>query len=89
MKAESETGKVTVVGKVDPVKVRDNLAEKIKKKVELISPQPKKEKENKKETETNNKSDEKTKTDDQKTKEKEVLFLFSSVFFFLSVTVIL
>ncbi|KAI5389025.1 variant 2, Heavy metal-associated isoprenylated plant protein 3 [Lathyrus oleraceus] len=71
VKAESETGKVTVVGKVDPVKVRDNLAEKIKKKVELISPQPKKEKENKKETETNNKSDEKAKTDDQKTKEKE------------------
>ncbi|XP_058734970.1 heavy metal-associated isoprenylated plant protein 3-like [Vicia villosa] len=71
VKAESETGKVTVVGKVDPVKVRDNLAEKIKKKVELISPQPKKE--NKKETETNNKnnSDEKKKTDEKKTNEKE------------------
>jgi predicted Zn-dependent peptidase len=60
VKTESETGKVTVVGKVDPIKVRDNLAEKIKKKVELISPQPKKEN-----GPNNNKSDEK-KIDDKK-----------------------
>jgi hypothetical protein len=68
VKTESETGKVTVVGKVDPIKVRDNLAEKIKKKVELISPQPKKEKENNNNKENgpnNNKSDEK-KIDDKK-----------------------
>jgi hypothetical protein len=68
VKTESETGKVTVVGKVDPIKVRDNLAEKIKKKVELISPQPKKEKENnnnKQNGPNNNKSDE-NKIDDKK-----------------------
>jgi hypothetical protein len=53
---------------VDPIKVRDNLAEKIKKKVELISPQPKKEKENnnnKQNGPNNNKSDE-NKIDDKK-----------------------
>ncbi|XP_057456095.1 heavy metal-associated isoprenylated plant protein 3-like isoform X2 [Lotus japonicus] len=64
VKAESNTGKVTVSGKVDPTKLRDSLAEKIKKKVELVSPQPKKEKEkaeNKdKDTETNNKAEKKT-----------------------------
>jgi hypothetical protein len=68
VKTERETGKVTVVGKVDPIKVRDNLAEKIKKKVELISPQPKKEKENnnnKQNGPNNNKSDE-NKIDDKK-----------------------
>ena len=67
MKAESETGKVTVTGNVDPTKLRDNLAEKIKKKVELISPLPKKD--NKKENEANKKSDEKKNED-----KKEVLF---------------
>ena len=32
VKADSDAGKVTVTGKVDPTKVRDNLAEKIRKK---------------------------------------------------------
>lgn len=64
VKAESETGKVTVTGNVDPTKLRDNLAEKIKKKVELISPLPKKDN-NKKENEPNKKSDEK-KNEDKK-----------------------
>ncbi|GAU45448.1 hypothetical protein TSUD_107400 [Trifolium subterraneum] len=72
VKTESETGKVTVTGKVDPIKVRDNLAEKIKKKVELISPQPKKEKEN------NNKSDEK-KTDDKQNKDNNKELITTSV----------
>lgn len=70
VKAESETGKVTVMGKVDPTKVRDNLAEKIKRKVELVSPQPKKEN---KDTEPNNKSEKKT--DDKKPKDKEVILI--------------
>ncbi|PNY17736.1 heavy metal transport/detoxification domain-containing protein [Trifolium pratense] len=73
VKTESETGKVTVTGKVDPTKVRDNLAEKTKKKVELISPQPKKEKENnKKENEPNN-----NKSDDKKTKDNKELITTS------------
>ncbi|XP_004506054.1 heavy metal-associated isoprenylated plant protein 3-like [Cicer arietinum] len=73
VKAESETGKVTVTGNVDPTKLRDNLAEKTKKNVELISPQPKKgkEKENK-ENESNKISDDK-KTDDKKNKDKETV----------------
>ncbi|XP_027347616.1 heavy metal-associated isoprenylated plant protein 3-like [Abrus precatorius] len=54
VKAESDAGKVTVTGKVDPAKVRDNLAEKLNKKVELITSQPKK-KENK-DTKPNNQS---------------------------------
>ncbi|XP_039066107.1 heavy metal-associated isoprenylated plant protein 5-like isoform X2 [Hibiscus syriacus] len=34
--------KLTVIGKIDPAKIRERLAEKTKKKVDLISPQPKK-----------------------------------------------
>lgn len=42
VKADLSTNKVTVTGKMDPAKLRDKLEEKTKKKVELISPQPKK-----------------------------------------------
>lgn len=66
VQAESDAGKVTVTGKLDPVKVRDNLAEKMKKKVEIVSPQPKKEKEENKDAKANNK------TEDKKNKDKEV-----------------
>lgn len=68
VKADSDAGKVIVTGKVDPTKVRDNLVEKIRKKVELVSPQPKKEHGNEKENKDakpNNKS-ENNKTQDQK-----------------------
>ncbi|RDX92136.1 Heavy metal-associated isoprenylated plant protein 6, partial [Mucuna pruriens] len=42
VKADLLGNKLTIVGKVDPTVLRDKLAEKAKKKVELISPQPKK-----------------------------------------------
>lgn len=93
VKAESDAGKVTVTGKVDPTKVRDNLAEKIRKKVELVSPQPKKEKENEKDPKPNNKSE--NKTQDKKTKDKEVHhwsptltppFFFNFIYFTFSAT---
>lgn len=42
VKADISANKLTVTGKVDPAKLRDKLAEKTKKKVELVSPQPKK-----------------------------------------------
>ncbi|PPD87123.1 hypothetical protein GOBAR_DD15936 [Gossypium barbadense] len=42
VKADCGADKLTVIGKVDPAKIRDRLAEKTKKKVDLISPQPKK-----------------------------------------------
>ncbi|KAK4440701.1 Heavy metal-associated isoprenylated plant protein 3 [Sesamum alatum] len=43
-----EEQRITVVGKVDPVKLRERVEQKTHKKVELISPQPKKDNANKK-----------------------------------------
>ncbi|KAL5546123.1 hypothetical protein UlMin_005810 [Ulmus minor] len=40
--ADSATNKVMVIGKVDPAGIREKLEQKTKKKVELVSPQPKK-----------------------------------------------
>ncbi|XP_015898502.3 heavy metal-associated isoprenylated plant protein 6 [Ziziphus jujuba] len=42
VKADCATSKLTVNGKVDPAALREKLEQKIKKKVELVSPQPKK-----------------------------------------------
>ncbi|KAK7337094.1 hypothetical protein VNO77_17653 [Canavalia gladiata] len=42
VKADLSGNKLTVIGKMDASKVRDKLVEKTKKKVELVSPQPKK-----------------------------------------------
>ncbi|KAF9596175.1 hypothetical protein IFM89_007493 [Coptis chinensis] len=42
--ADSSTSKVTVFGKIDPLKLREKVELKTKKKVELISPIPKKDK---------------------------------------------
>jgi hypothetical protein len=67
VKAELESNKLTVVGNVDPTKLRDKLAQKAKKNVELLSPQPKKD------NKADDKSDQKPeKTADDK-KPKEVL----------------
>ncbi|KAG5403553.1 hypothetical protein IGI04_009672 [Brassica rapa subsp. trilocularis] len=66
VKAESETGKVTVTGDVDPAKLREQLEVKIKKKVELVSPQPNKEKEK-----DNNNKDSKDKNKENKSEEKK------------------
>ncbi|KAK6163393.1 hypothetical protein DH2020_000257 [Rehmannia glutinosa] len=79
---------ITVVGKVDPVKLRERLEKKTHKKVELVSPQPKKDgnKENGKGKDNNNGGDDgkqekkkeskdknsKNKSDEKKTKEKEL-----------------
>ncbi|KAL1208644.1 Heavy metal-associated isoprenylated plant protein 3 [Cardamine amara subsp. amara] len=66
VKSESATGKLTVTGALDPAKLREKLEEKTKKKVDLVSPQPKKEKEN------NNKDNkDKNKSDENKTEEKK------------------
>lgn len=73
MKPETGAHKLTVVGKVDPAKLREKLAGKLKKQVDLISPQPKKEKEKEKEKEkddnSNKKQPEKAAKDDKKPKE--------------------
>jgi hypothetical protein len=42
VKADSSANKLTVMGKLDPTGIREKLEQKIKKKVELVSPQPKK-----------------------------------------------
>ncbi|XP_022742699.1 heavy metal-associated isoprenylated plant protein 6-like [Durio zibethinus] len=42
VQADCGANKLTVIGKFNPAIVRDRLAEKTKKKVDLISPQPKK-----------------------------------------------
>lgn len=72
VKTEMDSNKVTVVGTVDPTKIRDRLLQKTKKKVDLISPQPppKKDKEDNPKQE-NNKSNQKN-SDEKKSKEKEV-----------------
>ncbi|GFZ20422.1 heavy metal transport/detoxification superfamily protein [Actinidia rufa] len=49
VKGLGDSNKLTVVGKVDPVKFREMLEKKAKKKVELVSPLPKKDKDNDKE----------------------------------------
>ncbi|XP_019167957.1 PREDICTED: heavy metal-associated isoprenylated plant protein 5-like isoform X2 [Ipomoea nil] len=41
VKADWETGKVTVKGNVDPITLRDRVVKKTKKQVVLVSPQPK------------------------------------------------
>ena len=75
VKAETEANKLTVVGKLDPTKLRDNLANKTKKKVDLISPQPKKDNNttnNNKDSKADNKKSDansEKKTDDKKSKE--------------------
>lgn len=66
VKSESESGKLTVTGDVDPAKLREKLEEKTKKKVDLVSPQPKKEKEKEKDS-----NKDKTKNDEDKNKEKK------------------
>ncbi|AED97379.1 Heavy metal transport/detoxification superfamily protein [Arabidopsis thaliana] len=74
VKSESATGKLTVTGALDPVKLREKLEEKTKKKVDLVSPQPKKEKEKEnknKNDEDKKKSEEKKKPDNNDKKPKE------------------
>ncbi|KAE8037778.1 hypothetical protein FH972_010340 [Carpinus fangiana] len=68
VKADPESSKLTVVGNVDPTSLRDKLAEKAKKKVELLSPQPKKD------NKADDKSDQKPekKSDEKKPKEPPV-----------------
>ncbi|XP_068640435.1 heavy metal-associated isoprenylated plant protein 3-like isoform X2 [Aristolochia californica] len=44
VKSDSSNNKLTAVGKVDPEKLKARVESKTKKKVELVSPQPKKDK---------------------------------------------
>ncbi|KAL5565774.1 hypothetical protein UlMin_028938 [Ulmus minor] len=71
---ETDANKLTVIGKVDPSEVREKLAEKTGKKVDLVSPQPKKKEKDEKKDDNKKKADgndNKNKADDKKPKEKE------------------
>ncbi|KAJ0083660.1 heavy metal-associated isoprenylated plant protein 3-like [Pistacia vera] len=70
-KADMGSNKLTVVGAVDPSKIRDKLEQKIKKKVDLISPQPKKDKDKENAPKPDNQSKDKP-SDDKKPKEPPV-----------------
>ncbi|XP_038894057.1 heavy metal-associated isoprenylated plant protein 3-like [Benincasa hispida] len=81
VKAEIDGNKLTVTGKkIDATKLREKLSNKTKKKVDLISPQPKKEKDSKPKdkidddqtSSNNNKSDKKTDENKKKSKEPPV-----------------
>lgn len=69
VKTDYEANKLTVTGNVDPAALRDRVAYKTKKKVELVSPQPKKEGGDKKAEEKPEKKAEEKKGDDKKPKE--------------------
>ncbi|XP_050111185.1 heavy metal-associated isoprenylated plant protein 3-like [Malus sylvestris] len=70
VKSESQANKLTVVGKVDPTTLRDKLAAKTNKKVDLVSPQPKKD--NKDDGGDAKKKPPEKSNDDKKTKEPPV-----------------
>ncbi|XP_050215202.1 heavy metal-associated isoprenylated plant protein 3 [Mercurialis annua] len=73
VKADSEANKLTVMGKVnDPIKIRDFLHLKTKKKVELISPLPKKDDANKNKDDGNKKGNDNN-TNKPKVKEAPVV----------------
>lgn len=71
---DSEANKVTAIGEVDALKLKEKLERKMNRPVQLISPLPKDCKKEKKQNENDSKS---SKGDDKKTKEKEVMLLFS------------
>ncbi|KAI5342180.1 hypothetical protein L3X38_010055 [Prunus dulcis] len=70
VKSEGQANKLTVVGKVDPTKLRDELATKTKNKVDLVSPQPEKDNKVNKDDANDTKKKQPEKTDnDEKAKE--------------------
>ncbi|XP_022730465.1 heavy metal-associated isoprenylated plant protein 3-like isoform X2 [Durio zibethinus] len=70
VKTESSSNKVTVIGAVDPTAIKEKLLKKTKKKVDLISSQPKKD--DKKEEKKEKKPDkEKNQDSDNKPEKKE------------------
>lgn len=75
VKAEVASNKITIVGAVDPSKIREKLDKKTKKKIDLISPQPKKDNKDKEPKQDNKPKDHKS-PDDKKPKEVAHFFFF-------------
>ncbi len=71
VKADNASNKLTVTGKVDPTLLKERLEYKTKKKVEIVSPQPKKEGGDKKADEKSEKKPDEKKADDKKPKEAQ------------------
>ncbi|KAI9104243.1 hypothetical protein K1719_023079 [Acacia pycnantha] len=73
VKVDISANKLTVIGKVDPAKVWDDLAEKYQTKVEIVFPQPKKDAAagNKKPDDKPEKKADKKKSDDKKDQDKK------------------
>ncbi|KAL6987365.1 hypothetical protein U1Q18_013114 [Sarracenia purpurea var. burkii] len=69
VKADISGDKLTVTGKADPSKVKERIEEKTHKKVELVSPQPKKDAGEKKADEKSEKKSDDKKPEDKKPKE--------------------
>jgi len=69
VKAESSTNKVTVIGAVDPKAIKEKLENKTKKKVDLVSPQPKKD--DNKDEKKEKKPDKEKNPDSENKKEKK------------------
>lgn len=78
VKVDRAGNKLTVTGKVDPAMIKEKLEEKTKKKVEIVSPQPKKDGGggggDKKPEEKPEKKTEDKKAEDKKPKETTVVF---------------
>lgn len=80
MKLDFGGGKLTVVGKVDPTKLRDRVAAKTGKKVDLVSPAnpPKKDAKEKEDSKMPAGEKNSTKSDDKKSKEVYIyIYIFS------------
>ncbi|KAG1361410.1 Heavy metal-associated isoprenylated plant protein 3 [Cocos nucifera] len=72
MKVDRGGGKLTVVGRVDPTKLRDRVAAKTHKKVDLVSPTPKKDAKEKENSKKPAGEKDSNKSDDKKSKEPVV-----------------
>lgn len=80
MKIEEEKNKLTVTGRVDPVKLHEKLERSTKKRFELVSPQPKKNDKKKNVDEHNNNNNKKLKEVNNRSITLRVLF--SSILLF-------
>lgn len=72
MTCDCDTNKVTAIGEVDALKLKEKVERKMKRPVQLISPLPKAGNKEKKPNENDSKGN---KGDDKKTKVKEVMLL--------------
>ncbi|KAF2289886.1 hypothetical protein GH714_039022 [Hevea brasiliensis] len=75
VKTDCEGNKLTVTGKVDPANVKARVEEKTKKKVEIVSPQPKKDGGDKKPEEKAEKKPEEKKPEEKKPPKESTVVL--------------